>query len=109
MTNPFRAGIFIGIFFLLAAAGAWGQTITIGPNLGTWTTGEIQLALTATGGNGSYSWNLVSGTLPAGLALRTDAPAFFPAGTAAGLIGVATTPGTYNFTPLSKTGSCSLK
>ena len=89
---------FIGIGILLPISAAWGQTITVGPNLGTWRVGEVQKALTATGGNGTYSWALVSGTLPAGLALRTDVPSFFPAGTAAGLIGVATTPGTYSFT-----------
>lgn len=88
----------IGIGLLLPMSAAWGQTVTVGPNLGTWRVGEVQLALTATGGNGTYSWALVSGTLPTGLALRTDVPSFFPAGTAAGLIGVATTPGTYSFT-----------
>jgi len=74
------------------------QTITVGPNLGTWPIGEIQDALTASGGNGTYSWTITSGSLPTGLALRTDVPSFFPAGASAGLIGIATTPGTYSFT-----------
>lgn len=72
--------------------------MTVGPNFGTWPIGEVQAALTANGGNGSYSWSVVSGSLPTGLALRTDVPSFFPAGASAGIIGVATTPGVYNFT-----------
>jgi hypothetical protein len=72
--------------------------ITVGPNLGEWTIGEVQTALTASGGDGSYAWSLVSGSLPPGLALRTDGPSWFPPGASAGIIGVATTPGTYNFT-----------
>ena len=79
-----------------------GQTAppaaAFGPNLGAFALGETQYALTATGGNGVYTWSLAGGTLPPGLALRTDVPAFFPAGATAGLIGVATTPGTYTFT-----------
>jgi hypothetical protein len=77
-------------------------TITSGPNYGTWSIGEIQVQLTATGGSGGYSWSVVSGSLPPGLALRTDVPPFFSAGATAGLIGVATappsSPTTYNFT-----------
>src|SRR3954469_3024169 len=92
------------IFVLLLAL--WGSSgaafadpvITVGPNLGQWTIGEVQMALTASGGAGAYTGNLVSGNLPTGLALRTDVPSFFPVGSTAGLIGVATTPGTYNFT-----------
>jgi large repetitive protein len=79
-----------------------GQTppvsIAMGSNLGIWTIGEVQDALNASGGNGTYSWSLVSGSLPPGVSIRTDVPSFFPAGTGAGLIGIATTPGTYNFT-----------
>jgi hypothetical protein len=79
-----------------------GQTppvsITLGSNLGIWTIGEVQDSLNASGGNGTYSWSLVSGSLPPGVSIRTDVPSFFPAGTGAGLIGIATTPGTYNFT-----------
>jgi len=40
----------------------------------------------------------VGGSLPPGISIRTDVPTNFPAGTSAGLIGVATTVGTYNFT-----------
>ncbi len=77
-------------------------TITSGPNYGNWSIGEIQAQLTATGGSGGYSWSVVSGSLPPGLAIRTDIPPFFSAGATAGLIGVATppqnSPTTYNFT-----------
>ena len=52
----------------------------------------------ASGGSGTYAWSLVSVSLPPGLSLRTDVPGSFPAGASAGLIGVATTAGTYNFT-----------
>jgi hypothetical protein len=72
--------------------------ITSGPNYCCWSNGEINQALTATGGNGTYTWSLVSGSLPPGISIRTDVPSYFPSGTSAGLIGVATTVGTYNFT-----------
>ncbi|MGD0498822.1 MAG: putative Ig domain-containing protein, partial [Bryobacteraceae bacterium] len=65
---------------------------------GTYTTGTQQIPLQASGGNGTYAWSLASGSLPAGLALRTDVPSNFSSNQQAGLIGVATTPGTYNFT-----------
>src|SRR6185503_1971879 len=84
---------------ILTAAAAMAQSpvITVNPNLGPFPIGEVQLALTATGGNGTYAWSISSGSLPPGLAVRTDLPSFFPAGASAGLIGVATTPGVYNF------------
>ncbi len=69
-----------------------------GPNFGTWHLGTDTVALAANGGNGTYTWTLVSGTLPPGLALRTDVPTYFSSNSQAGLIGVATTPGPYNFT-----------
>ena len=67
-------------------------------NLGTWSIGLVQQSLTTSGGNGTYAWSVISGALPPGISIRTDLPSFFPAGASAGLIGVATTPGTYNFT-----------
>ncbi len=70
----------------------------MGTNLGTWSIGEIQDQLFAGGGNGTYTWGFVSGTMPPGLSLRTDRPSFFNSTASAGLIGVATTPGTYAFT-----------
>jgi hypothetical protein len=71
--------------------------ISSGANLGTWPSGTDQIPLSATGGNYSYAWNLVSGSLPPGLAIRSDGPSWFNAGQS-GLIGVATTPGNYSFT-----------
>ena len=87
------------LMVLLVAGRASAQTpsITVGPDLGT-CNGTVQVALTATGGNGTYTWSLGSGHLPSGVVLRTDVPSSFPAGSYAGLIGVATTPGTYSFT-----------
>ena len=69
-----------------------------GPNFGTYSIGEVQIPLTATGGDGSYVWSILSGSLPPGVSLRTDKDSWFPPDSSAGLIGVATTPGTYNFT-----------
>jgi large repetitive protein len=67
--------------------------------------GEIQLSLSASGGNGTYAWELVSGSLPPGVALRTDLPSWFPPGASAGLLGVATVPGTYVFTLRASSGT----
>ena len=41
---------------------------------------------------------MAAGALPPGISLRTDIPSSFPSNVSAGLIGVATIPGTYNFT-----------
>ena len=51
-----------------------------------------------TGGNGTYVWSVIAGSLPPGMALRTDNPSYFPTGASAGLVGIATTPGTFDFT-----------
>ena len=83
---------------LLPALALAQPTITSGPNYGTWSVGEINAQLLATGGNGTYSWSLISGSLPPGIAVRADVPSYFDPTASAGLIGVATTPGTYNFT-----------
>ncbi len=81
------------------AGGGPPVIISTGSNMGTWHTGTNQISLSASGGNGVYTWALVSGsTLPPGMALRTDVPTFFPSSAQAGLIGVATTPGTSSFT-----------
>src|SRR6185312_4572489 len=76
-------------------------SMTFGPGtgLGTYTTGTQGIQLGASGGNGIYTWELVSGTLPPGLTLRSDVlPSYFSSNVQAGLIGVATTPGSYTFT-----------
>jgi probable HAF family extracellular repeat protein len=88
------------------SATANAVSITSGPNLGTWPIGEDEVELDASGGNGTYTWSYVSGVIPPGLSLRTDVPSFFTANGKAGLIGIATTPGTYNFTlSVSSNGS----
>jgi hypothetical protein len=78
-----------------------GQTsplsVANGPNLGTWAPGTDWIGLGVNGGNGTYSYSLVSGKLPPGLFLSKQVPNFFAPNQQAGLIGVATTPGTYNF------------
>ncbi len=74
-------------------------SVTTGSSLGTWSLGEIQLGLGATGGNGSYIWSVQNGSnLPPGLALRGDLPSYTTPFAPEGLIGIATTPGTYNYT-----------
>src|SRR4029079_17596282 len=68
--------------------------------------GQIETPLTATGGTGTYTWSKVSGTLPPGLAVRQDLPTCcFSNGASGGLIGVATTAGTYSFTLQVSDGS----
>jgi hypothetical protein len=72
-------------------------TVTSQSNYGTYPVGVVELPLTASGGTGTYTWSIFSGTPPAGLALRADGPVWFPPG-AYGLSGVATSPSTYSFT-----------
>ena len=76
-------------------------TFNFGSNFGVWPIGETQFGLTANGGDGiTYTWSLVNGSLPTGLSLRTDLPfpSYIPANAQAEIAGVATAPGTYNFT-----------
>src|SRR5215471_549452 len=96
-TNTFALS---SICLITLGAPAWGAIqITAGPNFGSWTLGEDQIALTTTGGSGTQTWTVHSGSsLPPGFAVRTDIPPYFPSGTQAGLIGLATQTGTYNFT-----------
>src|SRR5579883_3026466 len=95
-----RSSVLVVSVFSLVALGlpASGQVSITTPPSQTWPLGEDQIQLSASGGTGHYTWALVSGTLPAGLSLRTDVPSFFSPSAQAGLIGVATTPGTYSFT-----------
>jgi hypothetical protein len=102
---------FLAIFFLLftaEAARAQAVTTNVGTDLGAFSTGEIQFQLIASGGNGTYTWDITAGSLPPGLALRTDKPSWFPANASAGLIGVATATGRYNFTLRVQSGAQSL-
>src|SRR5580658_1825644 len=85
-------------FLALLSTASAQPVIASGPNYCCWSIGEINQALTATSGNGTYTWSLADGSLPPGISIRTDVPSYFPAGASAGLIGVATTAGTYNFT-----------
>src|SRR5690349_17367716 len=91
----------LALFFLLftaQTARAQALTTNVGSDLGAFSTGELQFALIATGGNGTYAWDITAGALPPGVALRTDKPSWFPANASAGLVGVPTVPGRYNFT-----------
>src|SRR5215831_15751507 len=93
----------LAIFLLALTTGrsftaASQLAILEGPDFGTVSIGVVDgLPVSATGGS-VYTWTLSSGSLPPGLSIRTDIPTWFPAGASAGLIGVATTPGTYTFT-----------
>src|SRR6185436_6913564 len=91
---------------LVAAPPLAGRTLPVvavsqthSPNFGTKSIGQMEFPLSATGGDGlNYAWSLVGGALPPGISIRTDFPSCcFPGTASAGLIGVATTPGTYNF------------
>ena len=81
--------------------------ITTYYNFGTWTIGEVHQPLSATGGMNSYTWTVVGGALPPGVALRQAPflPPWFSTADSAGLIGVATTPGTYTFRLRAASGS----
>jgi hypothetical protein len=95
-SHTFRGGFTVNLY---PAARPGPPTFNFGPNLGAFSIGELQYGLTASGGNGTYTWSVPYGSLPPGILLRTDGP--FPSyfnGATAGLIGVSTTPGTYNFT-----------
>src|SRR4051812_4972217 len=81
-----------------ASARAQALSTNVGTDLGAFSAGEIQFALIATGGSGSYTWDVTAGALPPGIALRTDKPSWFAVNASAGLIGVATVPGHYTFT-----------
>jgi len=82
-------------------AGGWliDDVTFAAPNandLGTFSIGEVWAQL-----GGPYTYDLAPGsTLPPGLAIRTETPPFFPPDVHAGVIGVATAPGTYTFTLL---------
>ena len=94
-----RCGLLIlSLLFTAEAARAKTLTTNFGTDFGAFSTGELQFALIAAGGNGVYTWDITAGSLPSGVALRTDKPSWFPANASAGLVGVPTVPGRYNFT-----------
>lgn len=82
---------------LLFSGGLPGQPLNIDTGDHSVPVGVVEFPLQATGGSGTgHTWSLTGGSLPPGLALRTDVPSGWNA--TAGIIGVATTPGTYAFT-----------
>lgn len=78
--------------------------VNLQPNLGTWSVGDLQYALSATGGDGTYVWSIVSGALPPGVSLRADVPSWYGQGPSGLLMGVATAPGVYAFTLRASSG-----
>src|SRR5438552_2922157 len=67
-------------------------------DFGTFSVGAIEIPLTTGIGDGTGTWSVIDSNVPPGMSLRTDGPVWFPPNARAGLIGVATTPGTYHFT-----------
>ena len=113
MRSPAASAFVIALAFLLlaqvihlradaaGAAPAYSSAVPLAQTEPTnlpWPIGLVQQSLTTVGGNGTYAWSVIAGALPPGISLRTDLPSFFTSDASAGLIGVATTPGTYNFT-----------
>jgi len=96
-----RLALVLGVVLATATLDQASPVVqTSEPNLGVGSLGPNEYQLTATGGDGiNYTWSLVPGfgTLPPGMAIRTDTPFWFSPSARAGLSGVATTPGTYHF------------
>ena len=86
------------LLWLLPRQATAATTISNDANLGGYSAGTVQIELAATGGTAPYVWSLTSGSLPPGIAVRADLPSWFSQFASAGLIGVATTPGSYSFT-----------
>ena len=80
--------------FLMASGLSAALTITTGSNLGTNSLGQAYVPLNATGGSGSYTWSVASGTLPTGMNIAS-VPGSSPA--QPGLVGVASAAGNYAF------------
>ncbi len=98
--------ILVSFVALLPISGsAASLTITTPSALGTYTIGQNQISLNATGGTGDYTWSLASGTLPAGLGIR-QVPGSSPAQT--GLVGIAVSAGNYAFSLTVNDGSNSV-
>jgi hypothetical protein len=99
----FRLALVACLLWLLPiAAQAQGPTPQQGPNFGSWSLGEVAIGLEANGGGGAgdYAWDVIGGALPPGVSLRTDVnafPSYLSPNAKAALLGVATVPGTYNF------------
>src|SRR3954470_24748836 len=76
--RPLFAVALAALLVSLTAIPAFAQAPTHlqGPNFGTRPLGEVGIGLRASGGNGTYTWQLVGGSLPPGVSLRTDTFAF---------------------------------
>ena len=94
-SNQITFGVNLPVY---PAGGAPPMAIGTPPDMGTFGIGPLNYGLSVSGGAPGYSWSYVTGTLPPGIALRSDLPPGWNPGSGASLIGVATTPGTYNFT-----------
>jgi len=101
MVRACMAACLIGL--IAAPAAAQNPVPQQGPNFGTFSLGMVEIPLVATGGGnpGIYTWQVIAGSLPPGVSLRPDAeswPGWFPPNASAGILGVPTSGGTYNFT-----------
>ena len=63
-------GLLVALMVTGTAPAAWAQPLVMNfpPDFGTHSVGELQLSLPASGGNGIYTWEVV--TLPSSLARR---------------------------------------
>ena len=92
------ASLFVGPTPPITYTGSTNFAVLLGPN---------QQGLTPAGGTGSYTASVITGSMPPGMELRTtNLPAGFTA--PIGFVGVATTPGTYNFTVRFTSGAATL-
>ena len=96
MLRQAMRAVWIAIVATMQASALFGQslTITTNGNLGTFVIGQGQLALNASGGTGSYTWSLASGSLPPGLNIANLPGQSTPQ---AGLVGVLSAVGNYSF------------
>lgn len=87
----------IPVFLVLLCGNLSAQVLTILTGDQSVAVGAVEIPLAAAGGSGSgYTWSLAGGSLPPGLAIRTDVPQGWQV--PAAIVGVATTPGSYAFT-----------
>src|SRR5712671_1032331 len=91
-----RAFLF-GCLLLTIPSRAWAQAPVITtPTNSTFSVGVVEIPLTTS--SGAATWSVLDpANLPPGLAVRTDLASWFPPSAFAGLVGVATTPGSYTF------------
>lgn len=72
MTHTFTRGLLaVSLFGLMASSASAALPLAINMNrdLGTFSIGFVQVALTASGGGGTYTWSVAAGALPTGLNL----------------------------------------